>query len=404
MRDMPELAVTEMPVEELVPYAGNAKEHPESQVDEIAASIAEFGNCDPIGVWHDADGNAQIVEGHGRVLALRKLGIGTAPVMFLDHLTDEQRRAYSHVHNQTTLSSGFDMDALCADMAALDFDWESLGFTNCIVAPTPDEVVAMAIERDGRRGDEEYDEFTDKFTTKLTTDDCFTPVPVYEAVAGWVCDEYGVDRGRIVRPFYPGGDYERFEYPDGCVVVDNPPFSIFSEIVRFYASRGIDFFLFAPGLTIFSSFARNSDGVNYVIAHAHVIYENGADVCTSFATSLGNHLIMTSVALHDAIEGAQESREPIAKYEYPDEVITSSNLGWICSHGFDVAIDRESCSFTRCLDSQRESGKAIYGGGFLLSEKAAAEKAAAEKAAAEKAAARVWELSDRELAIVEGLS
>ena len=78
----------------------------------------------------------------------------------------------------------------------------------------------------------------------------------------------------------------------------------------------------------------------------------------------------------------------------PDEVITSSNLGWICSHGFDVAIDRESCSFTRCLDSQRESGKAIYGGGFLLS----------EKAAAEKAAARVWELSDRELAIVEELS
>ena len=404
MRDMPELAVTEMPVGDLVPYAGNAKEHPESQVDEIAASIAEFGNCDPIGVWHDADGNAQIVEGHGRLLALRKLGIETAPVIFLDHLTDEQRRAYSHVHNQTTLSSGFDMDALCADMAALDFDWESLGFTDVCVGQTPDDLVAAAIERDDRPADDEYDEFTDKFRTKLTTDDCFTPVPVYGAVAKWACEEYGIDRSRVVRPFYPGGDYECFEYPDGCVVIDNPPFSIFSEIMRFYVSRGIDFFLFAPGLTIFSSHGRNDHGVNYVIAHAHVIYENGADVCTSFATSLGERFIMTSVALHDAIEGAQESREPIAKYEYPDEVITSSNLGWICSHGFDVAIDRESCSFTRCLDSQRESGKTIYGGGFLLSEKAAAEKAAAEKAAAEKAAARVWELSDRELAIVEELS
>lgn len=152
---MPELAVTEMPVGELVPYAGNAKEHPESQVDEIAASIAEFGNCDPIGVWHDADGNAQIVEGHGRVLALRKLGIETAPVIFLDHLTDEQRRAYSHVHNQTTLSSGFDMDALCADMAALDFDWESLGFSDVIdgtaaVCPEDDDVAGTVASRCSR--------------------------------------------------------------------------------------------------------------------------------------------------------------------------------------------------------------------------------------------------------------
>lgn len=155
MMDMPELAVTEMPVGELVPYAGNAKEHPESQVDEIAASIAEFGNCDPIGVWHDADGNAQIVEGHGRVLALRKLGIETAPVIFLDHLTDEQRRAYSHVHNQTTLSSGFDMDALCADMAALDFDWESLGFSDVIdgtaaVCPEDDDVAGTVASRCSR--------------------------------------------------------------------------------------------------------------------------------------------------------------------------------------------------------------------------------------------------------------
>lgn len=128
MRPMPELEVREMAVADLVPYANNAKKHPREQIDQIAESISQFGNCDPIAVWHNEDGQAEIVEGHGRVMALKQLGIDTAPVIFLDHLTDEQRRAYTHVHNQTTLSSGFDYDALVEDMDNLDMDWEALGF------------------------------------------------------------------------------------------------------------------------------------------------------------------------------------------------------------------------------------------------------------------------------------
>lgn len=121
---MPELTIETMAVDELVPYAGNAKLHPPEQVGQIAASIEEFGNCDPIAVWTNADGEPEIVEGHGRVMALRKLGIAAAPVIRLDHLTDEQRRAYVHVHNQTTLSSTFDFDALAVDIADLPgFDW-----------------------------------------------------------------------------------------------------------------------------------------------------------------------------------------------------------------------------------------------------------------------------------------
>ena len=129
MRPMPELEVREMPVADLVPYANTAKMHPREQIDQIAESISEFGNCDPIAVWHNEDGEAEIVEGHGRVMALKQLGIDTAPVICLDHLTDEQRRAYTHVHNQTTLSSGFDEQALIEDMDNLDMDWEALGFS-----------------------------------------------------------------------------------------------------------------------------------------------------------------------------------------------------------------------------------------------------------------------------------
>lgn len=130
MRPQPELKIEEMPVESLVPYANNAKIHTNKQIEQIAASISEFGNCDPIAVWHNAEGEPEIVEGHGRVLALKKLGIEKAPVVTLDHLSDEQRRAYTHVHNQTTLSSGFDYETLVEDMDNLNVDWESFGFEN----------------------------------------------------------------------------------------------------------------------------------------------------------------------------------------------------------------------------------------------------------------------------------
>lgn len=137
MRPMPELEVREMAVADLVPYANNAKKHPKEQVDQIAESISEFGNCDPIAVWHNGDGEAEIVEGHGRVMALKQLGIDTAPVICLDHLTDEQRRIYTHVHNQTTINSGFDEQALIEDMDNLNADWEALGFEEYM--PVTDE-------------------------------------------------------------------------------------------------------------------------------------------------------------------------------------------------------------------------------------------------------------------------
>lgn len=129
MRPMPELEITTVNVADLMPYAGNAKLHPHEQVDQIAASIEQFGNCDPIGVWHNDAGEMEIVEGHGRVMALNKLGIETAPVIFLDHLTDEQRRAYALVHNQLTMNSDFDTDLLELELDAItDIDMSDFGF------------------------------------------------------------------------------------------------------------------------------------------------------------------------------------------------------------------------------------------------------------------------------------
>lgn len=123
------LKVEYVSIDKLIPYANNAKEHDDVQIGYIENSIEEFGFSDPIGVWTGDDGSLNIVEGHGRVLAAKDLGIEKVPIIKLDHLTDKQRRAYVHVHNQTNLSSGFDDDILWEDLDTIvDYDWEDFGF------------------------------------------------------------------------------------------------------------------------------------------------------------------------------------------------------------------------------------------------------------------------------------
>ena len=319
-----------VPTDELVPYAGNAKEHPDWQVDQIAASIDQFGFSDPVGVWHDADGNAVIVEGHGRVLAAKRLGIERLPVVTLDHLDDEGRRAYTLAHNRLTTNTGYDQELLDAELAAItDIDMADFGFD----AKEFDNWFESRTRYDSRieDGNEEYNEFTGKFEPKKTTDDCYTPDKVYEAVASWVAERYGVDRSRFVRPFYPGGNYEGETYPDGCAVVDNPPFSIMVKILRFYIEHGVKFFLFAPTLTLFSG--RNLDGITYIPTASDITYENGAKVATSFVTNMEPEwLVRTHPDLERAVmEADAESRADNAKpvnlkYKYPPNEIGRAHV------------------------------------------------------------------------------
>lgn len=132
----PDLRVEYVPTEDLVPYAGNAKEHPEWQVGEISESIKQFGFSDPIGAWHDPQGRALIVEGHGRLLAAEELGMETVPVMWLDHLDDDGRRAYGLAHNQLTMNTGWDDAALQAELDALeDIDLGTIGLDDLRTEP-----------------------------------------------------------------------------------------------------------------------------------------------------------------------------------------------------------------------------------------------------------------------------
>ena len=247
--------------------------------------------------------------------------------------------------------------------------------------------------------DEEYQAFLEKFKMKKTTDDCYTPKLVYDAVVEWVEKEYQVSRKTFVRPFYPNGDYQKEKYPKGCIVVDNPPFSILAEILQFYKEKGVRFFLFAPSLTLFSSSSSSSSTA--LCVGVSITYENGANVSTSFLTNLENRetRFRSAPTLFKAVEKANDEwskslHKELPKYTYPDNVVTSAFVARLSKYGIDFAVNvNQSCAISS-LESQKESGKAIFGKGYLISEKAAAEKAAATR----------WKLSDKEHKIIEQLS
>ena len=388
------MKIEQIRIEDLRPYERNARRHEAADVAAIARSIEAFGFNDPVGVWGPQN---IIVEGHGRVLAAKQLGMTEVPCIRLDSLTDEQRRAYALAHNRTAELSTWDVELLpleledlpMVDMAGFGFDLEK------VADSWFQERERMDTSR--QEGNDEYNEFLDKFEIKKTTDDCYTPDLVYDAVADWVAAEYGIDRSRFVRPFYPGGDYQKEKYAKDAVVVDNPPFSIMTQILNWYNDHGIQFFLFAPTLTLFSS---SSSTCCAIPTGASVVYENGASVNTSFLTNLEDQMlrVRTAPELNKAVQDASDETQKalhkeLPKYSYPDEVITSAMVARWSKYGIDFRLPVTDSIQIDALDAQKEAGKAIFGKGYLLSERAAAERAAAQR----------WTLSERERAIVRSL-
>lgn len=213
---------------------------------------------------------------------------------------------------------------------------------------------------------ETYAEFVEKFQPKRTTDDCITPDEIYNIVKDWVIKEYNLENAKIIRPFWPNEDYTKYDYSGNCVVIDNPPFSILAQIKRFYNERGIRFFLFAPALTMFSGY---DDKTNYVIVNHCIRYENGAKVCTSFVTNMGEAFIRTAPLLKSKFRSIKKPKDNIAKYKYNKNVFTFGKS--IIVDEFDFRIQRNECVYVKRLDQQALIKKGIYGGGFIVSDKIA---------------------------------
>lgn len=120
---MSQLKIEYVPIEKLKTYPNNAKIHTAEQIEQIKQSIQQFGFNDPIAVWK----KNEIIEGHGRLIAANELGLKEVPIIRLDNLTDDERRAYMLVHNQLTMNTGFDVELLDIELEMLDIDVSAYG-------------------------------------------------------------------------------------------------------------------------------------------------------------------------------------------------------------------------------------------------------------------------------------
>ncbi len=113
--------------DKLVPYARNARTHSPEQVLQLRSSIREFGFVNPVLI----DENYNIIAGHGRILAAQAEELKEVPCVFVDHLTEAQKRAYILADNKLALNAGWDEDMLKIEMEELrdlDFDLALTGF------------------------------------------------------------------------------------------------------------------------------------------------------------------------------------------------------------------------------------------------------------------------------------
>ena len=410
------MQIVEKGIKDIKPYEKNPRKN-DSAVDAVANSIKEFGFRVPVVI--DKDG--VIVCGHTRYKAAKKLGLDKVPCVIADDLTEEQIKAYRLADNKVSELAEWDIDLLGEELDGIfDIDMSDFGFDLSEEEDKKEQEVDTYEEKmkefnermasgELSDDDEEYQEFLAKFEAKKTTDDCYTPPIVYEAVADYVMEKYGLDKNNFVRPFVPNGDYQAEVYNDTDIVVDNPPFSIMSEIIKYYNDNGIKFFLFAPHLTIFSSSSSSS----CIICGVTITYENGANIATSFVTNLEECAFRSSPTLYEKIkvannENLRQTRKELPKYSYPLSVMTSNMLTNFSRYGIDFEVAKDECCFIRQLDMQKEYGKTLFGSGYLISERKRAEREKAEREKAEREKAErekvdVWTLSERENDIIRGL-
>lgn len=153
-------------LERLQPYDKNAREHSPEQVAQIAASITEFGFLNPILV----DSNDGIVAGHGRLSAAKELALDVVPVVVLDHLTENQKKAYVLVDNKLAENATWNEDLLAEEIIKLnlqDFDLNILGWSDEELKSLQEDGWATDIEDVIKNDDEHLDAIQAKITVLL---------------------------------------------------------------------------------------------------------------------------------------------------------------------------------------------------------------------------------------------
>lgn len=208
----------------------------------------------------------------------------------------------------------------------------------------------------------DYEGFVEKFKPLKTTDDCYTPQGVFEVVEQQVRERYkNIEKLETIRPFKPGGDYIKEDYKNK-VVIDNPPFSILSEIVKYYENNNIKYFLFAPHNTLMGL------DVQIVLTGVSITYHNGAKVNTSFLTNLSDCKIEYAADLSRElrnVERKNQEKKKRKKYKYPENFIHCVSGYDIATYKNNIKIYEDEVQLIRYLN-----GSKLYGSGYALNAKA----------------------------------
>lgn len=416
----------------------NYRKHNERNKELINKSLKELGAGRSILL----DRDDSLIAGNGVYEQAEKLGI---PVRVIETdgseliavkrtdigEYDEKRKRLALADNATSDSSEWDVDAITADLSPVEvLMWD-------VMLPEPsttpltsaedewEEIERKKAEFEAKmkageldEDDPEYQEFLAKFEAKKTTDDCYTPEPVYEAVADWVANQYGVSRANFVRPFYPNGDYQREKYKKTDIVVDNPPFSILTQIIDWYNARGIRFFMFAPYLTVIGSCAHRCTALP---VGCDITYENGANVKTAFVTNMEDPRIRAKSAptLYRNVQKANDQyrksiRKNLPKYEYDKHIMTFLQFHQYSRYGMEFELREEESAVVGQLESQKQAKKAIFGKAYLISDNVLKQRSVNDQLKIERErdeqnrrAAEipdVWPLQQKELDIIEILN
>ena len=207
-----------------------------------------------------------------------------------------------------------------------------------------------------------------------TPDECYTPPAVYDTVLDYAVERYQLQGKHIVRPFVPGGDYQKYVYDKNDVVVDNPPFSMTTKIVNWYIDHNIPFFLFINGL-YGVSLSRGLRGKATVIvtnANASFYHEpNNKAIKLGFVTNLEpkNIVLRGDATLTNRLIGLVKKKR-LNKLKYPKNILRNSDVLKAIHHGVELKLTTNNCLFANNLDYNKEHKLTdVHGGCYLVDDK-----------------------------------
>lgn len=240
-----------------------------------------------------------------------------------------------------------------------------------------------------------------------TADECYTSPEVYDTVLNYAIERYHLQGKHIVRPFIPGGDYQKYVYDKNDVVVDNPPFSMTTKITKWYIEHNIPFFLFING-RYGVSLSRGLHGKATVIAtNANALFyhkPNNELIKMGFVTNLEpkDIVLRGDVSLTGKLNGLVK-KKALNKFKYPKNVIRNSDVLTAINRGVELQLTTNDCLFEDRMDYHKKHKlSGVVGGCYLVGDNVYNEyKAAIEKV---PPCTHHVTLSEREKVIIEQLN